>query len=114
MPHPAVLGSSTSAALCRETQQIVAHAFQISVSDLRQPTRCRADIALARQAAMYLANIVGGVSFSDVARGFGRDRSTVAHACGRIEDLRDDPGVDRSLALLESTLRSTFRMPDLH
>jgi hypothetical protein len=114
MPHPAALGSSDPAALCRETQKIVAHAFQIAVSDLRQPTRCRADIALARQAAMYLANIAGGVSLSDVARGFGRDRSTVAHACGRIEDWRDDPRVDRSLALLESALRSTFRMPDLH
>ena len=62
---------------------------------------------------MYLANVAGGISFTDVARGFGRNRSTVAHACGLIEDLRDDPNLDRSMTLLEGALRSTFRLPDL-
>ena len=36
---------------------------------------------------------------------FARDRTTVAHACCRIEDLRDDPSFDRSLDLLEGVLR---------
>lgn len=107
-------GSADAEALCRETQQIVAHAFQVALTELRCRSRCGAEVALARQAAMYLANVAGGVSFPDVARGFGRDRSTVAHACSRIEDLRDDPSLDRSLALLEGALRSTFRLPDLH
>jgi Bacterial dnaA protein helix-turn-helix len=99
--------------LCRETQQIVARVFQVSPVQLRQRSRGLADAALARQAAMYLANVAGGVSFKDVGRGFGRNRSTVAYACGRIEDLRDDPRLDLSLSLLEGALRSTFRMPDL-
>jgi hypothetical protein len=30
----------------------------------------------------------------------------VAHACGLIEDLRDDPVFDRSLELLEGVLRA--------
>ena len=114
IPHLAEPRPTYAVSFCRETQQIVAHAFQVDLSDLRHPTRRRANIALARQAAMYLANVAGGVSFSDVARGFGRDRSTVAHACSRIEDLRDDPRFDRSLALLEGALRRTFRLPDLH
>jgi hypothetical protein len=29
----------------------------------------------------------------------------VAHACGRVEDLRDDPAFDRSLELLEGIMR---------
>jgi hypothetical protein len=36
---------------------------------------------------------------------FARDRTTVAHACGLVEDRRDDPAFDRSLDLLEGVLR---------
>jgi hypothetical protein len=32
---------------------------------------------------------------------FGRDRTTVAHACLIVEDRRDDPVFDRILELLE-------------
>lgn len=63
---------------------------------------------------MYLANVGAGVSFSDVGRSFRRDRTTVAHACGRIEDLRDDPAWDLPLTLIEGALRAMLRMPDLH
>jgi len=37
---------------------------------------------------------------------FVRDRTTVAHACGLVEDSRDDPVLDRSLELLEGVLRA--------
>jgi hypothetical protein len=38
---------------------------------------------------------------TDVGRIFQRDRTTMAHACGVVEDLRDDPQFDRVLDLLE-------------
>ncbi len=50
--------------------------------------------ARARQVAMYLLRASLGMSLSRVARAFGRDRSTVSHACHVIEDLRDDPDFD--------------------
>ena len=90
---------------------VVARACDIPVRALRRRSRCSPGIAHARQMAMYLANIAGGIGFAEVGRGFGRDRSTVAHACARIEDLRDDPGIDRALTLLEAALRGAFRMP---
>lgn len=62
---------------------------------------------------MYLANVAGGIAFSDVARGFGRDRSTVSYACGVIEDLRDDADLDIALDLLGDALRALCRMPSL-
>jgi chromosomal replication initiation ATPase DnaA len=40
---------------------------------------------------MYLAHVGRGVSMTKVGRLFERDRPTVAHACGLIEDKRDDP-----------------------
>jgi hypothetical protein len=36
---------------------------------------------------------------------FGRDRTTAAHACRRIEDRRADRGLDTALAELEHALR---------
>ena len=63
-----------------------------------------ASVALARQTAMYLAHVTFGLTYSEVGQLFSRDRTTVAHACSTIEDLRDDPTVDRTLSVLESTL----------
>jgi hypothetical protein len=50
---------------------------------------------------MYLALVPCGFKLTDTGRLFGRDRTTVAHACGVIEDMRDDPLFDRALDLLE-------------
>ena len=62
---------------------------------------------------MYLANVAGGVTFTAVGHQFGRNRSTVAHACALVEDLRDDPRLDEPLILLEAALRGSFRLPNL-
>ncbi len=75
--------------------------FGIAGHDLRRTTRGRANVALARQVAMYLAHVGCGLSLTEAGRLFGRDRTTVAHACGVIEDRRDDPAFDRALDLLE-------------
>jgi chromosomal replication initiation ATPase DnaA len=53
---------------------------------------------------MYLAHVTFGLSFSEIGTLFDRDRTTVAHACRVIEDLRDDPAMDKALAILEITL----------
>jgi chromosomal replication initiation ATPase DnaA len=63
-----------------------------------------APISLARQMAMYLAHVAFRLSFTEVGQLFGRDRTTVAHACGVIEDLRDDQIIDRSLTVLAAAL----------
>jgi chromosomal replication initiation ATPase DnaA len=79
----------------------VTQVFGIAGDDLRRATRGRAKVALARQVAMYLAHVGCGLSLTETGRLFDRDRTTVAHACGIIEDRRDDPLFDRALDLLE-------------
>ncbi len=54
--------------------------------------------------AMYLAHVAFRLSFTQVGNLFGRDRTTVAHACGVIEDLRDDEHLDRALTVLAGAL----------
>ncbi|MBH0237167.1 helix-turn-helix domain-containing protein [Methylobrevis albus] len=72
-----------------------AAAFGLLPSALHQPSRGPAPTAFARQVAMYLAHVHLGLTMRDAGGLFGRDRTTAAHACRRVEDRRDDAAVDR-------------------
>jgi chromosomal replication initiation ATPase DnaA len=74
------------------------------MAEIRAEQRGRAAAAFARQTAMYLAHVHFGLTLSQVGRNFGRDRTTVAHACACIEDRREDPKVESVLACLEAAL----------
>ena len=67
-------------------------------------SRCRAPVAHARQLAMYLMHTLLGRKMADVGRVFGRDRTTVSHACALIEDQRDDCTFDAEVLVLEEAL----------
>jgi chromosomal replication initiation ATPase DnaA len=92
-------------------EQVVLRVFMVASADLWSHRRGCPRVAFARQVAMYLAHVACGLSLTEVGRVFVRDRTTVAHACGLIEDLRDDPVLDRSLELLEGVLRNLSRAP---
>jgi chromosomal replication initiation ATPase DnaA len=57
---------------------------------------------------MYLAHVAFRLSLTEVGRLFNRDRTTVAHACGVVEDLRDDQIIDRALTVLAAALTPNF------
>lgn len=86
-------------------RRLVAHEFRIAESALMQPTRATKDVAFARQIAMYLAHVVYSMSYNEVAQAFGRERSTVSHACARVEDARDDADFDERLCKIEQRLQ---------
>ena len=90
--------------LCRSCQSAVARIFGVTSVSLRSAKRCSSRIAFARQTAMYLANIVFGLGYAQIGAAFGRDRTTVRHACAKIEDARDAAIFDQSLAVLETAL----------
>ena len=111
--------SSTSAAIgaaapmiSREAiEQAVIQVFGVGPADLHHTTRGRAKVAQARQVAMYLAHVACGLSLTETGRLFGRDRTTVAHACSVVEDRRDDPLFDRALDLLEWAVSALATRP---
>jgi chromosomal replication initiation ATPase DnaA len=82
----------------------VAAVFGVEIGDLWATTRGSPRTAFARQVAMYLAHVVCGLSLTEVGNLFGRDRTTVAHACNVVEDGRDDPELDRRLEHLEHAI----------
>lgn len=86
----------------------VGQVFNILPEDFGSVSRGPARVALARQVAMYLSHVTCRLTLTDVGRLFARDRTTVGHACGVVEDLRDDATFDRVLDLLERIVR--FRL----
>lgn len=83
---------------------LVAQRRNIPVELLLHRHRCRPEIAEARMLAMYLTHVLLGWTYSDVGEFFGRDRTTVAHACARIEDLRDEPRFEDEITAFEQAI----------
>ncbi|MGC4410296.1 chromosomal replication initiator DnaA [Rhizobium rosettiformans] len=54
-----------------------------------------------RQVAMYVCHVVYSMPMGEVAQAFGRDRTTVGHACRMVEDRRDDRAYDTFVAIVE-------------
>jgi hypothetical protein len=54
-----------------------------------------------RQVAMYVCHVAYSMPMGQVAQAFGRDRSTVGHACRMVEDRRDDRAYDTFVAIVE-------------
>lgn len=93
-------------AKARLARTLVAYAFGLSEREMDAMTRRSAPAAFGRQVAMYLAHISFELSLSRVAIAFGRDRTTVSHACHLVEDRRDDPQFDSKLDGLDNLLRA--------
>jgi chromosomal replication initiation ATPase DnaA len=90
--HAALCGAAAAASLAIAQDEIAT-------------SRGRQRVARARQIAIYLAHVGFGLNFTHLGEAFGRDRTTIRHACFRIEDARDDSSLDRALGILEGALR---------
>lgn len=88
-------------------------ALGVTVDDILDKARGNAQTAFARQVAVYLCHTAFEWSLSRVALAFGRDRSTVAHACHAIEDRREEPQFDAWIGSLEAMLREAPPQPAL-
>ncbi|WIY53643.1 helix-turn-helix domain-containing protein [Devosia sp. YIM 151766] len=86
--------------------ELVAREKGIPKSLLFNSSRCRAEAALARQLAMYLTHVILRQNFTAIGLAFGRDRTTVSHACALIEDLREDPDFEADVSRLEALLEN--------
>ena len=83
---------------------LVGYVLEIKPERILQPARGPRDLVRAWQVAMYLTHVGLSMSLSRVAAAFERDRSTVAHACHRIEEMRDDADFDLWLETIEQGL----------
>ena len=91
---------------CDDVIALVARQKNVPIRLLIHRTRSRVPVARARQLAMYLSHVVLGRSLMEIGRAFGRDRTTVSHACALIEDMRDDPRFDDEVTALEHLIEA--------
>ena len=94
--------------LCESMIDVVAALFNVSGKELRKPGRSTLGVSRVRQIAMYVAHVTLQLNMTDIGRGFGRDRTTVVHACHLVEDLRDDEDFDRMVAVTERVASAAF------
>jgi chromosomal replication initiation ATPase DnaA len=93
-----------------EALSVASKACGVQVAEMTAANRRRAQVAFARQMAMYLCHVVGKMSLRDVAIEFERDRTTVGHACHAIEDRRDCPVFDKQIDYLEKEMTHRIAM----
>ena len=90
--------------------QLVADERGVTLTALMRRSRGHGKSAAARQLAVYLAHVMLERPQDVVAELFGRDRTTIAHACHLIEDMRDKAAIDAEIARIESRWLRTSRL----
>lgn len=95
---------------CDTVIDLLAVFFNVSGRQLRSPKRTSAAISRVRQVGMYVAHVSLGIKMAMVGTGFGRDRSTVMHACHTIEDLREDDDFDLVVARFDMLVQVAFTL----
>jgi len=86
----------------------VASAYRTRPEFLLAASRGSKHLSDARHVTNYLAHIVYGMNFTDIGHMAARDRTSIAHGCNRVEDLRDLVEHDRALYFAELALREFF------
>lgn len=95
--------------VCECLIDIASVLFSLPSKELRRQGRTAMPVSRVRQIAMYVAHVVLRLTMGEVGRGFGRDRTTVTHACRIVEDLRDDAEFDRVVSMFEQVASAAFR-----
>lgn len=98
--------------LCEGMIDVASAFFNVPSKEVRRPGRNGMAIARVRQIAMYVSHVVLRITMNEIGRGFGRDRTTVLHACHLIEDMRDDADFDGIVATLERVAKAAFKVRD--
>ena len=93
------------AAKARLSVDIVGYSLGVASAEILADGKGAPEASFARQVAMYLCYTAFEISLARVAVAFERDRSTVSHACHRIEDRRDEPQFDQWIESLEAMAR---------
>jgi chromosomal replication initiator protein len=87
-------------------QKEVAVHFDVRLADMTARGR-KADIAFARQVAMYLARTMTDHSLVEIGRAFGRDHGTVIHAVRKVESrMEESKDIRQKVGMLGTRLSS--------
>ncbi len=94
--------------VCKTVGKMTAELFGVTGDRIRFRTDRRRSQCHIRQIAMYVCHVALRIPQADVAHAFGRDRTTVRHACQAVEDRRDDVVYDDFVAAVERLAIAVF------
>ena len=86
---------------CRVVLQLTAELLAFTAERAHKRRDTRRQRCHVRQIAMYVCHVQLRIPQPDVAFAFGRDRTTVRHACAMVEDRRDAKGYDEFVSAVE-------------
>lgn len=88
-----------------EIQHRVARHYGVTLADMTSQRRFRS-VSRPRMVAMFLARKLLSRSYTQIARDFQKDHTTVIHAVRRIQELMDtDPAMAAQVSAMEQYLR---------
>ncbi|AIL31944.1 hypothetical protein IX83_00135 [Basilea psittacipulmonis DSM 24701] len=88
-----------------EVKKTVADYYNVRIQDINSKNR-RKKIALARHVAMYLCRELVKKSQTEIGEAFGKDHTTVMHACNKIASNREtDSELNHQLNILEQSIK---------
>ncbi|WP_246091611.1 helix-turn-helix domain-containing protein [Aliirhizobium smilacinae] len=99
--------------VCRIVSQITAETISLLSDRVIVRSERRRPSCHVRQISMYVCHVALRMSFSDIGAAFGRDRTTVGHACHVVEDRRDDVAFDEFVSAIERIATAVFQSSDL-
>ena len=92
---------------CGGVRVVVGEMYTLSCGEMPAVDRRRV-LCHLQQIAMYVCHVGLRLPLSDIAVAYGRDRSTVAHACKVIEDRRDNRAYDEFISAVERVVAALF------
>jgi hypothetical protein len=103
--HP---GSLPPRMICRIVGHMTSEIFGLVASRVQLRRDRRRTLCHVRQIAMYVCHVALRIPLQEIGLAFGRDRTTVGHACHVVEDRRDDPAFDEFVGTVERIVSSAF------
>ncbi|MBX5435776.1 MAG: chromosomal replication initiator protein DnaA [Alicyclobacillaceae bacterium] len=90
----------------QQIQKVIGEHFGLRVEELKAKKRTK-DVAFPRQLAMYLARELTDLSLPRIGAAFGRDHTTVLHACEKIaKELTRDTELQLTVRRLTEAIRT--------
>ncbi len=111
--RPSYPSSLPARIVCRIVSQITAETIALLSDRVIARNERRRPSCHVRQIAMYVCHVALRMPFSDIGAAFGRDRTTVGHACHVVEDRRDDAAFDEFVSAIERMATAVFQSTDI-
>jgi hypothetical protein len=94
--------------VCRAVSQITAEMLFLLGDRVIERRDRRRPSCHVRQIAMYVCHVALQMTQAEIGTAFGRDRTTVGHACHVVEDRRDDAAFDEFVSAIERMATAVF------